>query len=259
MDTDKLTVLEIEKYINSFQGDMESLLKELSQDKRKSVGKLVQKQRKSLEKDLLEKERLKKLWKIEKSIYSGDFKKIVGIDEAGRGPLAGPVVAAAVILPPFFLLEGLDDSKKVSEKKRIMLAEEIKNVAIAWSVALVDEKIIDKLNILEATRHAMKTALDSLKVSPDFVLVDGEANPLITLPQKGIIKGDLNSASIAAASILAKTYRDKLMKNYDKIYPEYGFKVHKGYGTAVHLAALKKYGPCPIHRDSFAPVIKSLK
>ena len=259
MDIMKMTVDEIKNYLNSYEGDIELLLEELEKDERKSVGKLVLQQKNILEKRLLEKIRLEKLWKIEKNIYSEKFNHIGGIDEAGRGPLAGPVVAAVVILPPFSLLEGLNDSKKLSEKKREILAEEIKEKAIAWAVALVDEKIIDKINILEATRHAMKTALESLNIAADFVLIDGEVNPLIKTPQKGVVKGDLNSASIAAASILAKTYRDKLMEDYADLYPVYGFERHKGYGTQEHLAALDKYGPCPIHRYSFAPVVKSFK
>lgn len=259
MDIKKMTVAEIKDCLSSYEGDMNLLLEKLAKDERKSVAKLVQKQRKILQDKYLEKQRLEKLWEIEKSIYSESIRNIVGIDEAGRGPLAGPVVAAAVILPPFFLLDGLNDSKKVSKSKREALAEEIKRSALAWSVALVDEKVIDKINILQATRHAMKTAIDSLSVSPDFVLVDGEVNPLIKTPQRGIVKGDLNSASIASASILAKTYRDKLMEDYDESYPEYGFKMHKGYGTREHLNALKEYGPCEIHRLSFAPVENSIK
>lgn len=260
MSIQKLTVKEIEANLDSL--DLESkkkYLTSLAQDERKSVIKLVAKYNKKIEKHILEKERLMDMWKIEKSIYSDNVTEIVGIDEAGRGPLAGPVVAAAVILPPFFLLEGLNDSKKISEKKRVILAEKIKKSAISWSVGIIDAKIIDEINILEATRHAMNDALNSLAVKGQFVFVDGIFNPVIKMKQKAIIKGDSYSASIAAASIIAKTYRDNLMYEYDKIYPEYGFKIHKGYGTKLHLDALKKYGPSPIHRRSFSPVSDVLR
>ena len=176
---------------------------------------------------------------------------ICGIDEAGRGPLAGPVVAAAVILPkdvPFFYL---NDSKKLSEKRREALFEELQEKAVAIGVGSVSEEVIDEINILQATLLAMRKALDALSPPADLALVDALTLPELKIPQISIIKGDAKSISIAAASVIAKVTRDRVMKEMDALYPEYGFAKHKGYGTAAHIAALKKYGPCRIHRRSF--------
>lgn len=179
-----------------------------------------------------------------------DGKIIAGIDEAGRGPLAGPVVCACVIMPMDKKLEGINDSKKLSAKKREELYEKIKEVAKSYSIVEVDEKTIDKINILQATRLGMKKALDSLSVKPDIVFIDA-VKIETDLPQENIIKGDSLSYNIAAASILAKVYRDRLMVKLDEKYPQYGFAKHKGYGTKAHIEALKKYGKCEIHRDTF--------
>ena len=179
-------------------------------------------------------------------------KIIAGIDEAGRGPLAGPVVCACVIMPldENNVIDGIDDSKKLSEKKREMLYEKIIEKAVSFSIVEVDEKTIDNVNILNATKLGMKKALEGLSVKPDIVLID--AVKIDTdLPQDNIIKGDALSYNIAAASILAKVYRDRLMKELSPKYPEYNFAKHKGYGTKEHIEALKKYGKCEIHRDSF--------
>ena len=180
--------------------------------------------------------------------YEG--KLIAGIDEAGRGPLAGPVVCACVIMPLDNMLEGVNDSKKLTEKKREALYEQIKERAISYAIVEIDEKTIDEINILNATKLGMKKALEGLKVVPDIVLVDAVKIDT-TIMQEGIIKGDALSYNIAAASILAKVYRDRLMKQLDEKYPEYQFAKHKGYGTKVHIEALKKYGKCEIHRESF--------
>ena len=179
-------------------------------------------------------------------------KIIAGIDEAGRGPLAGPVVCACVIMPlnNKDLIDGINDSKKLSEKKRELLYEQIIEKAIAYSIVEVDEKTIDEINILNATKLGMKKTLDNLTVKPDIVLIDAVKLD-IDFPQDNIIKGDALSYNIAAASILAKVYRDRLMKNLSEIYPEYNFAKHKGYGTKEHIEALKKYGKCKIHRESF--------
>ncbi len=182
--------------------------------------------------------------------YSGRL--VAGIDEAGRGPLAGPVVCACVILPLTSenIIDGINDSKKLSEKKRELLFDKIIEKAISYSIVEVDEKTIDEINILNATKLGMKKALESLKVTPDIVLIDA-VKVDTNLPQENIIKGDAKSYNIAAASILAKVYRDRLMVEMSKKYPEYGFEKHKGYGTKVHVEALKKYGKCEIHRNTF--------
>lgn len=176
---------------------------------------------------------------------------ICGIDEAGRGPFAGPVVAGAVILDPEKEILYLNDSKKLSEKRREELYEEIMEKAIAVSVGIVDSRTIDEINILQATYLAMQKAIAGLAPQPGFILADAVTIPKITIPQTGIIKGDAKSISIAAGSIIAKVTRDRLMYEYDKKYPEYGFASHKGYGTAAHIAAIKEYGPLDIHRRSF--------
>ena len=179
---------------------------------------------------------------------------IAGVDEVGRGPLAGPVCVACVMMPLDDIIEGVDDSKKISEKKREQLFEEIKEKAICYSIQMVNEQIIDEINILEATKLAMKNAIESMDVKPDVVLVDAISKLDVDAEIRGIIKGDALSYSIGCASILAKVTRDRLMCDLAKEYPEYGFEKHKGYGTKDHLEAIKKYGPCPIHRLTFGGV-----
>lgn len=183
--------------------------------------------------------------------YGQEYDVICGIDEAGRGPLAGPVVAAACILPKDEDILYINDSKKLSAKKRELLYEEICEKAVAYGIGIVSQGRIDEINILQATYEAMRQAIDKLEVSPKLALVDAVTIPDITIRQVGIIKGDAKSVSIAAASILAKVTRDKMMEEMDILYPEYGFAKHKGYGSAEHIAALRKYGPCPIHRRTF--------
>lgn len=176
---------------------------------------------------------------------------ICGIDEAGRGPLAGPVVAAAVVLPKDCQILFLNDSKKVSERKRELLFEEIKEKAVSYGIGTVSPEQIDEINILQATYEAMRQAIGGLSVQPDLLLNDAVTIPGVDILQIPIVKGDAKSISIAAASILAKVTRDQMMLQYDELFPEYGFARHKGYGTAVHIQALKEHGPCPIHRRSF--------
>ncbi|MBP3882319.1 MAG: ribonuclease HII [Lachnospiraceae bacterium] len=176
---------------------------------------------------------------------------IAGIDEAGRGPLAGPVAAGAVILPADHDILYLNDSKKLSAKKRDMLFDRIREEALAWSVGLVDPARIDEINILQATYEAMRLAINQLKVKPTILVNDAVTIPGIALPQVPVIKGDAKCISIAAASILAKVTRDRIMEEMDEKYPEYGFAKHKGYGTREHMDAIREYGPCPIHRRSF--------
>jgi len=183
------------------------------------------------------------------------FQRVAGIDEAGRGPLAGPVAAAAVILPDGFIHELLDDSKKLSEKKRELLYDELVNREdVIWALSMGNVEEIDAINILKSTHAAMGRAALEIQPQPDYCLIDGLPVPEFPIPSEGIVKGDGKSFSIAAASVIAKVSRDRLMLEYAQKYPEYGFEKHKGYGTKQHLEALRKYGPCPIHRKSFAPV-----
>ena len=188
----------------------------------------------------------------EKAAMESGFKLICGVDEAGRGPLAGPVCAAAVILPVDTEIEGLNDSKKISEKKREALYDVIKEKAVAYAIAFGTLEEIEEFNILEATFIAMNRAIDSLEIKPDFALIDGNRAPKgIKIPCETVVKGDAKSSSIAAASILAKVTRDRLLLQYDEEYPQYNFKKHKGYGTKEHTDLILEYGPCPIHRMSF--------
>ena len=191
-------------------------------------------------------------YEFEKAAVNSGFSCICGVDEAGRGPLAGPVCAAAVILPAGAVIEGLDDSKKLTEKKRERLYDIIKQTAVAYSVAYGTLEEIETVNILEATYLAMNRAIEGLSVKPDFALIDGNRVPRgIKIPCETIVNGDSKSMSVAAASVLAKVTRDRLMLEYDKKYPEYNFKKHKGYGTKEHTELIKQYGPCEIHRPSF--------
>ncbi len=195
--------------------------------------------------------------KSTKELYAFDAEKrndysiLCGVDEAGRGPLAGDVYAAAVILDPMNPIEGINDSKKLTEKKRELLFEEICSKAVSYSIATATVEEIEEINILNAAMLAMKRAVEGLSVVPSYVLVDGNKMPDISIMAETVVKGDANSASIAAASILAKVARDKKLIELDKIYPEYGFSKHKGYGTKAHYEALMKYGPSPVHRMSF--------
>lgn len=188
---------------------------------------------------------------IENELHNSGFVTVCGVDEAGRGPLAGPVFAAACILPSDFDISGINDSKKISEKKREMLYERITAGNAIWAVGVAANEEIDSVNILNATYLAMKRAVDSLSIKPDILIVDGNRYPNTGIPEKVIVKGDSLSFSIAAASIIAKVSRDRLMAELDKQYPQYQFAKHKGYGTALHYEMIKKYGISPIHRKSF--------
>lgn len=199
-----------------------------------------------------EEQRLNELKEIDKSYFKEGYNYICGIDEAGRGPLAGPVVVAAVIMPKDSMIEGVNDSKKVSEKKREKLYELIIEEAISYSVGIVDQNEIDRINILNATKAGLTEAVRTLKVKPELILVDALTNvDTCGVPYQSIIKGDAKSYSIAAASIIAKVTRDRIMREWDKVYPQYGFEKHKGYGTAAHISAIKENGLCPLHRLSF--------
>ena len=199
-----------------------------------------------------EEERLKALKQQENELRKKGFNTICGIDEAGRGPLAGPVVIASVIMPADSMLEGVNDSKKVSEKKREALYEKIIEEAISYGVAIIGQDEIDEINILNATKKGLTMSLQELTVRPDLILVDAlEHIDTMGIPYESIIKGDAKCYSISCASIIAKVTRDRIMREWDKVYPEYNFAQHKGYGTAKHIEAIKKYGLCPIHRRSF--------
>ena len=196
--------------------------------------------------------RLQQLKQIENEFYQNEMNFICGIDEAGRGPLAGPVVVASVIMPKDSMIEGVNDSKKISEKKRESIYEQIIEEAISYGVGIVGQEEIDELNILNATKKALTMSLQELKVRPDMILVDAlEKIDTLQIPYQSIIKGDAKSYSIAAASIIAKVTRDRIMRQWDEVYPQYGFLGHKGYGTKAHIEAIKEYGICPLHRRSF--------
>lgn len=219
------------------------------EDTRAGVVSLIQQYQKKLDKLEQEKERLWQMRSYEREYAHMGL--VCGVDEAGRGPLAGPVVAGAVILPPDCEILYLNDSKQLSEKRREELFDEIKEKAVAWGIGMASPARIDEINILQATYEAMREAIGALNPAPQVLLNDAVKIPQIEIPQVPIIKGDAKSLSIAAASVLAKVTRDRLMKEYDKVMPEYGFAGHKGYGSAAHIEAIKKYGPSPIHRATF--------
>ena len=197
-------------------------------------------------------ERLNTLKIIEEELKKKGFEQICGIDEAGRGPLAGPVVVAGVIMPKNSFIEGVNDSKKVSEKKRELLYDKILDEAISYSVAIIGQDVIDEINILNATKKGVTSVVEGLDVKPNLIVIDAlEHIDTKGIPYESIIKGDAKCYSIAAASIVAKVTRDRIMREWDEIYPQYGFAKHKGYGTAAHISAIKEYGLCPIHRRSF--------
>ena len=199
-----------------------------------------------------EETRLLELKKIEKEFFDKGIDLIAGIDEAGRGPLAGPVVVACVILDKNSMIEGINDSKKVSESKREKLYEIITHEAISYGVGIVYQEEIDEINILQATKKALTESISSMKIKPNLIMVDALTGiNTLKIPYKSIIKGDAKCYSIAAASIIAKVTRDRIMRQWHEVYPEYNFIQHKGYGTAAHIAAIKEYGLCPLHRLSF--------
>ena len=246
------------KAINEIKAELEQasweqrklLLSEYGKDSRKGVQNLVIQYRKRAKALFQELERLDGMRVFEKK-YSPQYLQICGIDEAGRGPLAGPVVAGACILPENAQILYLNDSKKLSAKKRELLYDEICEKAVAYSIGIASPQRIDEINILQATYEAMQQAIAGLHVTPDLLLVDAVRIPNVPMKQVGIVQGDARSVSIAAASILAKVTRDRMMLELDSAYPEYGFVKHKGYGSAMHIQAIKEYGPSPIHRKTF--------
>lgn len=244
------SIREIQKEFEQAVPEVRKLLsEEYASDERAGVQNLIAKYKKQEEKLQEERRRLEQMRFFERQYP--DCAYICGIDEAGRGPLAGPVAAGAVVLPKDCEILYLNDSKKLSAKKREALYDEIMDKAVAVGLGMVSPARIDEINILQATYAAMRTAVGELQVVPEVLLNDAVTIPQIEISQVPIIKGDAKSVSIAAASIIAKVSRDRLMAEYDRIFPEYGFADHKGYGSTAHIEALKKYGPCPIHRMSF--------
>ncbi|MEZ0536179.1 ribonuclease HII [Caldicellulosiruptoraceae bacterium PP1] len=194
---------------------------------------------------------IEEYFSIENELNKEGYKLICGVDEAGRGPLAGPVFAAAVIMDKDNIIEGIRDSKKLTKEKRVKLYNKIINNALAYSIISVDNNVIDQINIRNATLQAMSNAIKTLKIEPDIIIIDGNDITNLGINQRAIVKGDMKSYSIACASVLAKVARDNYMEKMAKLYPEYMFEKHKGYGTKLHIDLIKKYGPCPIHRKSF--------
>jgi ribonuclease HII len=231
--------------------DICDFINEYGQDNRAGVQALVDRAGKKLDAYVKEVERSEKMLVFEKKYYQQGSEYICGIDEVGRGPFAGPVVAGAVILPKDELILGLNDSKQLTRAKREELYDIITEKAVAWAIGIRSEKVIDEINILQATFAAMRDAVGKLSVRPDLLLNDAVNIPELDIKQVPIIKGDTLSASIAAASIIAKVTRDRMMEEYDEVYPGYHFAENSGYGVPKHIAALKDLGPCPIHRRSF--------
>ncbi|HYK73650.1 MAG TPA: ribonuclease HII [Pseudoneobacillus sp.] len=247
------TIQEVEKLLNEIDDHDHILIKELSNDSRKGVRQLLERWEKKKNQQKEAKLKFNEMTVFEKKYRSNGYQWIAGVDEVGRGPLAGPVVAAAVMLPKDFYLNGIDDSKKLSEKKREEYFKVIQEEAIAIGIGIVNSEIIDEINIYEATKKAMNIAVSSLSMQPEVLLIDAMKleTPFLV---ESIIKGDARSISIAAASIIAKVTRDRMMKDFSTQYPFYRFEQNMGYGTKDHLNALDKYGITPIHRKSFAPV-----
>lgn len=249
----KMKLSELKAYLEDLHDDTDPILKALENDKRKGVVRLLTACRKRLKREAERRAQFKEMQGFEKLAYIEGARFVAGIDEVGRGPLAGPVVAAAVILPHEMEDIGLDDSKKLPAAKREAIYEKIQEQAIAIGIGIVDAETIDAINIYEASKLAMQRAVSELQVQPDYLLIDAMKIDS-HLPQIGIIKGDAKSVSIAAASIVAKVVRDRMMEELDVLYPGYDFAANAGYGTTRHLEGLQQLGACPIHRKTFAPV-----
>lgn len=238
-----------EEYKKLASTSPESFIEQYSCDDRKSVQALVEKAKKAILEREKELARVGAMYQFDSEVAGVDL--IAGVDEVGRGPLAGPVVTACVILNKDKIIPYINDSKKLTKAKREELYEIITNNCIAYSIGINDEKVIDDINILQATLQAMSHCVNAMEIKPEFVIADAVTIPNIDIPQRGVIKGDAKSAAVAAASIVAKVTRDRMMEEYAKIYPEYGFDSNMGYGSASHIEALKTVGPCPIHRRTF--------
>ena len=247
------TIKEIQEQLAQVFDLQDPLFQALKQDERSGVQKLLLKRQKEIQSELDEDLRLEYMLRYEKELYSQGFQVIAGIDEVGRGPLAGPVVAAAVILPPGCKIKGLNDSKKIPKKKHEEIFQAVKDNSLAIGIGIMVNHVIDQVNIYEATKLAMKEAVSQLDPQPEHLLIDAMKLDL-QISQTSIIKGDANSLSIAAASIVAKVTRDKIMANYDQEFPGYDFAQNAGYGTTKHLEGIEKHGVTPIHRTSFEPI-----
>ena len=247
------TIKEIKELLTTITDLESSLFEELQKDPRAGVQKEIQKRKREIQAELDENKRLETMLRYEKELYAEGINLIAGVDEVGRGPLAGPVVAAAVILPQNCKIKGLNDSKKIPKKKHIEIFQAVKNQALAIGIGIMDNHVIDQVNIYEATKLAMKEAIAQLQLKPEHLLIDAMELDL-PISQTSIIKGDANSLSIAAASIIAKVTRDNLMNHYDQEFPGYDFSQNAGYGTAKHLEGIAKLGITPIHRTSFEPI-----
>ena len=246
-----MTIQEIRlEYAQLTSEHIRSFIEKYSEDTRSGVQKLIKQCQNRIQKEMEEEIRLEHMQMFERKYYK-TCNFVCGIDEAGRGPLAGPVVAAAVILPKNHKIAYLNDSKQLSEKKREELFDKIMSEALAVGVGIVSPKRIDEINILQATYEAMRGAINQLKIQPEILLNDAVIIPEVKIPQEKIIKGDAKSLSIAAASIIAKVTRDRMMKDYHELFPEYGFNKHKGYGSKEHIQSIQQYGPSPIHRRTF--------
>lgn len=244
------TIKEIKESLEAVNiEDRIPMLEKLKEDPRLGVQKLLQNQENQIQHLTIEKDRVKKMMYFEEKFR--EYTYICGIDEVGRGPLAGPVVAGAVILPKDIEILYINDSKQLSKKKRELLYDEIMEKAVSVGIGVVSPAVIDEINILQATYEAMRIAISKLSITPSILLNDAVTIPKVQIKQIGIIKGDAKSISIAAASIMAKVTRDRMMDGYHEIYPEYGFDSNKGYGSSFHIEKLKEMGPCPIHRESF--------
>lgn len=254
----QMSIAEVKAWLGQQTGISDKTLWALRQDSRAGIRALAKSYAKKRARLQAEADRMEQLWHYERMLSKEGYTRIAGIDEAGRGPLAGPVVAGAVILSSDCPIRGLNDSKQLTAGQREYLFYEIREKAVAFGIGIVDVEYIDTYNILQATYEAMRRAINSLDRQPDHLLNDAVIIPHVDLPQLKIIKGDAKSQSIAAASIMAKVTRDRLMIEYGRQFPEYGFERHMGYSTPDHLAALRKYGACPIHRKSFAPVAEAL-
>ncbi|EDL62889.1 ribonuclease HII [Bacillus sp. SG-1] len=249
----KYTITEAQNIIKKITDEQDELFQSFLQDERKGIQKIISKWYSDRAQQRVLQEEFDQMSGFENELRDQGFELIAGIDEVGRGPLAGPVVAAAVILPADFCLLGINDSKKLSEKQREAFYQYITEEAIAWSTGIISPQEIDELNIYQASKKAMVTALNTLNVKPDHLLIDAMelGSPY---PEMSLIKGDARSISIAAASIVAKVTRDRMMEEYSQVYSGYGLEKNMGYGTKEHLEGLNEFGPSPIHRKSFAPV-----
>ena len=252
-----LSIAAIKALLSEIDNPLDEQISIFKTDQRKGVLTALKSWEKRLEKEQEKERKLKEMLQKEQIIWESGLSFIAGIDEVGRGPLAGPVVAAAVILPMDFEIVGINDSKQLSSEKREELFDVIQKHALGIGIGIKDQGIIDDVNIYQATKLAMLEAVQKLPQNPDYLLIDAMRLPT-SIPQESIIKGDSKSLSIAAASIVAKVTRDRMMNEYDRLYPGYGFSQNSGYGTKIHLEGLEKLGVCPIHRHSFAPVRKAL-